>query len=124
MEKNLTKTPVGYTDASFAKMLTDMGYRKVSNRHLMVARIDHPDWVEHLANKMRLAPADFVVRDGSGQISADWCDHYRRCYSEDEATVSNRVFRLMKSSGNDKCGFIPPDMAAKPLTEMVKLVWI
>lgn len=115
MEKNLTKVPAGHTDASYAKMLTDMGYRRTSNRHLMVSRIDRPDWIDHLANKMRCAPASFIVRDGSGEISADWCDHYRRCYSEDKATVSERVFRLMRPSGNDKCGFVSVDTCAGPV---------
>jgi hypothetical protein len=91
-----------------AARLTSAGYRRVSNKHRIVSRIDREDWLEHLARKMRQAPADFILKDGTGRVSPAWCDHYRRIYSKDTITVSSEaVFRLIPGSGFDPVGFIP-----------------
>lgn len=87
-------------------LIMAMGYRKVSNNHCIVTRIDREDWVEYLAQKMRRAPADFIVRDGSGMISPSWCDHYRRTYSNDKIYVTREDIKKFKGSGYDPIGYV------------------
>lgn len=93
------------TDLS-AEELTRLGYRRISNAYRLVARIDRPDWVEVLATAMRRAPADFIVRDGSGMISGQWCDHFRRCYSRDIHTVPQAEFKKIPHSGFDPVSYV------------------
>lgn len=73
-----------------AEELIARGYRRISNKYGAVARIDRPDWVEHMARVTRRAPADFYTRNPDGTlttVSATWADHYRRCISEDVLTL-------------------------------------
>jgi hypothetical protein len=93
------------TDLS-AEELIALGYRKTSNAYGLVSRIDRPDWVEVLAQEMRRAPADFIVRDGSGRISPSWCDHYRRVYSKDTHTVDPERIARIPTSDHDPVGYV------------------
>lgn len=94
------------TDLS-AEELTARGYRRTSNAHGLISRIDREDWLEVLAQKMRRAPADFIVRDGGGRVSGLWCDFYRRCYSADTHTVDAQRIVKIPSSGHDQVGYVP-----------------
>ena len=87
-------------------VLIAMGYRRVSNSYCRVSRIDREDWVEFLAKELRCAPADFIVRDGSGMISSDWYDFYRRIYSNDNIILSKDDFKKVPGSNNDPVGYI------------------
>lgn len=56
------------------------GYCRVSRKHRMLARLDRPDWREHMARKH--SPWSF--EEGTQWASASgMADHYRRCYSTD-----------------------------------------
>lgn len=75
--------------------LTQKGYRKVSNKYQMVARIDREDWLDILAKKLNCCRADFYKLDGTG-ISDTWKDHYVRVHSQDRLTVGPEIYKLMK----------------------------
>lgn len=78
-----------------AATLTKQGYRKVSNRYKLVARIDRDDWMDILARQLNCCRADFYKLDGTG-IANNWKDHYIRVYSEDKLTVTPEVYKYMK----------------------------
>lgn len=90
-----------------AQKLIDQGYRKTSNNHRMVARIDDPNWIHTLAHEMGRAPADYYKPDGS--LSDHWPDHYRRTRSQDVITVDKEVLKFIPSSSGDNTGFVPRD---------------
>ena len=75
--------------------LNRMGYRRISNKYKLVARIDRDDWMDVLAKQLNCCRADFYKLDGSG-ISNTWKDHYIRVYSEDKMTVSQEVYSKME----------------------------
>lgn len=99
----------------FRKMADELitqGYRRVSNLHRMLARIDRPDWLEFMAKEMNRTPADFML-DGSREGAPVWKDHYRRVYSKDTVSLPREqagVAALVPFSGVDDCGYVPrPD---------------
>jgi hypothetical protein len=89
-----------------AKLLSDMGYRRVSNKYCIVSRVDREDWKEYMAH--RHAPWDFD--EGMRLVNmignANAAGYYRRAISSDTLTVDNEVYKLMKSSNGDPTGFI------------------
>jgi hypothetical protein len=90
-----------------AQILTAQGYRRTSNTHGMVSRIDRPDWVDVLAKAQHCSPADFYG-PGEATPAANWCDHYRRGYSKDTLIVGTVLAKLIPTSGGDSTGYIPP----------------
>lgn len=72
----------------------------------MIARIDRPDWVKVMAKELLRTPAEFYV-PGQKNVSANWCDHYRRCLSKDVRTVSVALAKQIPTSSGDDVGFIP-----------------
>ncbi len=87
--------------------LAARGYRRISNKHGMLARIDRPDWVDVLAVKLRRAPADFYV-PGEALPAANWADFYRRMCSGDVVFVEPAgLARLVPTSDWDPVGYIP-----------------
>jgi hypothetical protein len=86
------------------------GYRRISNKHRLVARIDRADWLEVLATEMRRAPADFIIRSGAkkGEVDPGWNDHYRRCLSKDVVKMSPAEALKVPTSGFDEVGYIGP----------------
>lgn len=82
------------------------GYRKVSNKYKLVARIDRPDWIDVLARSMRRSPAEFYV-PGESLPAISWCDQYRRVYSKDQLKLSSEEFKKVPSSWDDPIGFVP-----------------
>lgn len=105
-----------------ARELTLRGYRRVSNRHRMVSRIDRPDWVEVLAKKLHRSPAELYLPDG--RISPSWCDFYRRVHSKDTLVVSQEVYRQIPSSGWDGVGYVPARRPRKPRLVKVCGIWV
>lgn len=94
---------------SQAQELIERGYRRVSNRGQIVARVDRADWKEHMAQ--RHAPWDpkgegmrFVERLEKENAAAD---HYRRVYSTDWKYVHNtKIFRQIPNSRHDPVGYV------------------
>lgn len=90
-----TKDNQQLTDFIVAGDLHKQGYRRISNKYKLVARIDRDDWLDVLAKHMNCSRADFYNVNGSG-ISDSWRDHYVRMYSEDQITVKPEIYKLMK----------------------------
>ncbi|AFB84056.1 hypothetical protein F418_p39 [Hafnia phage Enc34] len=82
------------------------GYRRTSNKHHRVTRIDREDWKEVLA--VDLEPHDPL---GSGMARAHGYgmgDHYRRCYSNDSMVIdSDYLFKLFPGSDEGPDCFVP-----------------
>lgn len=78
--------------------LAARGYRRISNRYCIVARIDRADWLEVLAERYR-ALCEAIT-------PAARCDLYRRALSADRLEVDAQVARLVPSSVGDECGYI------------------
>lgn len=90
-----TKDNQQLTDFIVAGDLHKQGYRRISNKYKLVARIDRDDWLDVLAKELRCSRADFYMLDGSG-IGNQWRDHYVRVYSKDQITVKPEIYKLMK----------------------------
>lgn len=94
--------------------LTRLGYRRVSNKYGIVARIDREDFVQVLARSLRRAPADFYVPGGTDRVAGNWCDYYRRVHSKDRIELPREVARRVPPSGHDSTGFVK---LPKPVVE-------
>lgn len=103
-----------------AEQLVTRGYRRISNAYGRVARIDRPDWLELLAQRMRRAPADFIVRDGSGRVSSIWCSYYRSTMSKDVHTVDAERMAKIPTSGSSYCGYVDPAVPDGAEPEVLK----
>lgn len=82
-------------DIELINLLTAIGYRRTSSRHLLVSRLDRRNWYTKL-------PA--AVRRGDDQSEwADWADWYRRTLSKDKLELPFRIFACMpESSGRNE----------------------
>lgn len=93
-----------------AEELARRGYRRISSKYGLVARVDRPDWIMVLAAHLHRSPAEFyLVRqtsagDGeqyaidSNHPSPMWADHYRRTYSRDKFRVDPEVAKFLRDS--------------------------
>jgi hypothetical protein len=88
-------TPTEEEAKETALELMQLGYRKTSNAHCMVSRIDREDWLDVLAKERRCSRADFYNVDGSG-VGDQHRDHYIRVFSRDNQTVAPEVIRFVK----------------------------
>lgn len=87
-------------------VLKARGYRRVSNKHGMLARVDRPDWVEVLARHLKRSPAELYV-PGEPEPAAHWADYYRRVLSGDRVDVEPPALaRLVPSSDHDPVGYV------------------
>lgn len=107
-----------YTTTMTASELVARGYRKTSNAHHMVTRIDRPDWVAFLANVMGRSEAQFYD-PRTQQPAGTWADHYRRVYSEDKHTVTAVTLADIPSSSFDPIGYVDV-INAEPALEKLK----
>lgn len=87
---------VEFLDKGEASDLHKQGYICISNKYRMLGRPDRADWHVAMAEKMRCAPADFIKRDGSGQLCERWYEHYVRCYTTDQLVISENVYSKLK----------------------------
>lgn len=75
------------------------GYRIVSRKHLIAARIDRPDWLD-------------VIKDNINRIATEkskivcWEDFYRRVFSKDTIIIPEGWLNLIPNSGHDNTGYI------------------
>ena len=82
--------------AKLAKEYHEGGYICISNKYRMIGRPDREDWHIAMAEQMWCAPADFIKRDGSGQLCDRWREHYVRCNTTDKLEVSEHVYNYLK----------------------------
>lgn len=80
---------------------TARGYRRVSRKYGMLARIDRPDWREHMAGQ-HVRGMEWVDNLGSGAA-----DHYRRVYSRDRIEIDPTLALQVPTSGWDEVGYVP-----------------
>lgn len=84
-----------------AEKLMAQGYRRVSNKHRHVSRIDRPDWATLLSKDMFNRDVAFYY-DNPRQ----WEDHYRRCYSKDVLVVDQYTSPHVRGSSGEVTGFV------------------
>lgn len=93
-----------------ALRLAAMGYRRTSNRHRMVSRVDRPDWREYMAQQHAPWDAERGTQDGPRWVRClgeGAADHYRRTHSEDNLEgLPPDVFRRIPGSNGDDTGFV------------------
>ena len=75
-----------------AKQVKALGYRIISSKYRMAARVDREDWRE------------FCEKNGH-PVDADW---YRRCLSKDKITLSAIIAKQLPNSGHDTTGYVQP----------------
>jgi hypothetical protein len=98
----------------YAEQLSRRGYRRVSNKYGIVARVDRADWLQFMAQKMGRSVADFFKVDEPDTLSSGWSDHYRRVYSQDKIELEPaELGRLIAASDHDPIGFIDDDGVEK-----------
>lgn len=84
------------------KTLAARGYRRVSRSHGMIARIDRPDWLEFVAEKMHT-----TVESLKASRPGTWESHYRRVYSKDVLTLNPISLALqVHPSDGDSTGYV------------------
>lgn len=83
------------------------GYRRISNKHGMLARIDRSDWIEVLAKHLKRSPAELYA-PGEPNPEPCWYDYYRRVLSRDKVTVPKWAAKNIPNSDRDTCGYIAP----------------
>ena len=88
-----------------AENLLAQGYRGISNKHKIVARIDRDDWIDHMARTMNTSSASFMLP--TGRFDERWSEHYLRCHSNDKLTVSEEVYKEMKQKQPNTTQYIP-----------------
>jgi hypothetical protein len=81
-----------------AEFLRCLGYRRISGKHRLLARIDRPEWQALLQAHLRRCSFD------TGD--EDW---YRRVLSKDQIEVPREVYRLSVASNADRTGWIDPN---------------
>lgn len=72
------------------RTLIASGYRIVSRKFRIAARVDRPDWQE------------FCAKHGH-PVDPDW---YRRILSRDTVTVTPKQVHEIPNSGHDKTGYV------------------
>ncbi len=70
------------------------GYRRTSNAHGMVSRVDRPDWKERLKEMYPHSP---------GVLNPDF---YRRCVSQDTLELHNDDAQKIPNSNHDMTGYV------------------
>lgn len=73
------------------ELLISQGYRRISNKHGIISRIDREDWVEYLLKKTN---NDEKWIKAVGETLEDF---YRRVYSKDKITIGNQAKKIPSS---------------------------
>lgn len=105
----MSRAPNLVVTEDVVKLLTDLGFRRVSNRFGIISRINRPDWKEHMAIKH--APwnheqghswVNSLLKSNLAQ------DHYRRCCEDGTLWLELGKHRSsgFKPSGWDPVEFV------------------
>jgi len=96
------------------EQLAAKGYRRISAKHGTVARIDRPDWVDVLAEKLRRSPAEFYL-PGETRPAEHWAEHYLRCFSKDVWSMSpDEARELRRYTEGMRTSYVPPPETYRP----------
>ncbi|MEX3555092.1 MAG: hypothetical protein VB131_00150 [Burkholderia gladioli] len=88
-----------------AKVLTDCGYRRVSRKYCILARIDRPNWTEWLVENThhtRETIDRMVSSDKFGHLQS----YYANVGSRDHIVVSKDISEQVPASGRDAVGYV------------------
>jgi len=89
-------SPPEHTDLSVEQLIA-RGYRRTSNKHRMLSRIDRPDWWEVLTEHLHRIPPG---------PRSQWPDFYRRVLSNDTVIALAYVARQVPTSGHDPVEYV------------------
>jgi hypothetical protein len=107
-QQTITQLPSDEALAEVERLLK-LGYRRVSHKYRTVARIDRPDWQNHL---IQMGHSNMLYSEHS---AADW---YRRCVSKDKVDLPYAIygdaFKLIPGSSGDNTGFVHQDGTPDP----------
>jgi hypothetical protein len=95
---------------SASKALISRGYRRISNKHGVVSRIDRADWITVIAQHLNRSPAELYV-PGRHHPEPCWNDYYRRVLSKDQLKIGKLVHDI-PTSDFDAVGFIDLEKAS------------
>lgn len=84
-----------------------MGYRRISKRNKVIARIDREDWLQHMAEQLGMGLMELVT--AMNEQPGYYEDYYRRNLSRDRHEVSLITSRTVPSSYEDTTGYVPKE---------------
>lgn len=82
-----------------------LGYRRISKRNKIIARIDREDWLQHMAEHFGISLMELIA-DMNEKVG-HYEDYYRRNLSKDRHEVSLITSRTVPSSFEDPTGYVP-----------------
>jgi len=85
----------------------ELGYRRISKRNKIVARIDREDWLQHMAEHFEMSLMELVT--DMNEKPGYYEDYYRRNLSQDRHEVSLITSRTVPSSFGDSTGYVPKE---------------
>lgn len=86
---------------------TALGYRRISKRNKIIARIDREDWLQHMAGHLEMSLIELIT--DMNEKPGYYEDYYRRNLSSDRHEVSLITSRTVPSSFEDPTGYVPKD---------------
>lgn len=86
---------------------TTMGYRRISKRKNLIARIDREDWLQHMAEHFEMTLLELITK--MNEMPGYYEDYYRRNLSKDRHEVSLTTSRTVPSSFGDSTGYVPKE---------------
>lgn len=84
-----------------------LGYRRISKRNKVIARIDREDWLQHMAEHFEMGLMELVT--AMNEKPGFYEDYYRRNLSKDRHEVSLITSRTVPSSFEDPTGYVPKE---------------
>lgn len=86
---------------------TALGYRRISKRKNIIARIDREDWLQHMAEHFEMSLLELIT--DMNEKPGYYEDYYRRNLSKDRHEVSLTTSRTVPSSFEDPTGYVPKE---------------
>lgn len=84
-----------------------LGYRRISKRKNIIARIDREDWLQHMAEHFEMSLLELIT--DMNEKPGYYEDYYRRNLSKDRHEVSLTTSRTVPSSFEDPTGYVPKE---------------
>lgn len=84
-----------------------LGYRRISKRKNIIARIDREDWLQHMAEHFDMSLLELIT--AMNEKPGFYEDYYRRNLSNDRHEVSLTTSRTVPSSFEDATGYVPKE---------------
>ena len=89
------------------KQLAAAGYRRISRKFGMLARVDRVDWLTFLSKELTFTAKDAAAWFEREQHNrGSWADYYRRVHSKDKIEIPVAIALKVPASCHDPIGFI------------------